>query len=249
MTERKPQSLVLIATPVPEVSRRWENALRDSFTIESCADIAETERAMEELKPSVVLFDLNLLPEYSADRLNSLLKISSAARVMLFSQHPDEQQGIDALRAGARGYAHRDLDSVLLRKAIESLRKGELWISRNAISLLLKQVAGTKDGQRTEGANSISYRFEQRRRSFPLNKKVDLDRLTSREQEIAYLIGNGSSNKEIATILKISESTVKAHLSAIYHKLGLLDRLSLALFVAEQIRAGQSETTSRDQKY
>jgi DNA-binding NarL/FixJ family response regulator len=248
MSERKPQCLILIATSVPEVSRRWKNALRDSFTIESCMELAETERTMEELKPSVVLIDLALMPEYDTERLTSLLNISPASRVMLFSQQPDEQQGVDALKAGVRGYAHRDLDAVLLRKAIESLRKGELWISRNAISLLLKQVAGMNQDPRGNATDTFTYRFD-RRRSFPLGRKVDLERLTSREQEIAYLIGNGSSNKEIASLLKISESTVKAHLSAIYHKLGLLDRLSLALFVAEQIRTGQSETSPREQKF
>jgi DNA-binding NarL/FixJ family response regulator len=239
----------LIATPASEVARRWKNSLRDSFAVEIFSELGDAERAIDEMKPSVVLFDLALAPDYANEKLDSLLKISPASRMMLFSTKPDEQEGISVLKAGARGYAHRDLDPVLLRKAVESLQKGELWISRNAISLLLKQVVDLHQEGRLENSENLTYRFH-RRRSFPVGRKVELERLTSREQEIAYLIGNGSSNKEIASLLKISESTVKAHLSAIYHKLGLLDRLSLALFVAEQVRMVQSEPNpTREQKF
>jgi DNA-binding NarL/FixJ family response regulator len=56
--------------------------------------------------------------------------------------------------------------------------------------------------------------------------------LTPREQEIAWLIGSGASNRDIAVRLKVGEGTVKAHLTAIFRKLGFADRLQLGLFLA-----------------
>ena len=80
---------------------------------------------------------------------------------------------------------------------------------------------------------------ERRHKEFPPNLDTRLDRLTPREREIAQLIGGGASNKEIAGRLNITEATVKAHLTAIFRKLGLSDRLGLALFVTEYNRVAR----------
>lgn len=237
---RKAQCLLLIAIASVEVARRWKNAIREICAVRIVTDFEQAQREINEYKPSVVLLDISLPPVDGVERFASLLKLSSASKFIVFSENPSENEAVQALRAGASGYAHRDLDPILLKKAVEVVRKGEMWISRNTIPHLVKELNVTKK-------EDLVPRLDSRRRQFSLQRPVELNRLTSREKEIAYFIGNGSRNKEIASLLKISESTVKAHLSAIYNKLGLMDRLSLALFVVQQVRSGtQNQPVSRE---
>lgn len=235
---QKAQCFLLIATPSAEVTKRWKNTVRDFCAVRAAADFEQAQREIDEYKPSIVLFDSSLPPSDGVEKFALLLRNSSASKVIVFSKKPSEKEAIRALKAGARGYAHRDLDSVLLKKAVEVVRKGELWISRNTIPHLVQEL--TESGEKQD--LDLLSRFDSRRRQFSPSE-IELSRLTAREREIAFLIGNGSSNKEIASQLKISESTVKAHLSAIYHKLGLLDRVSLALLVA---KVGQKRRTDTD---
>ena len=120
------------------------------------------------------------------------------------------------LEAGAKGYCSMEMDPVLLTKAVKMVQKGEVWVGRKVISHLLDTL--------------VSLTEQQRNRSLP---KADpsLDVLTPREKEIVQQIGGGSSNKEIAHQLHVSEKTVKAHLTSIFRKLGVSDRLHLALYV------------------
>ena len=101
-------------------------------------------------------------------------------------------------------------------QAVKMVQKGEVWVGRKVISHLLDTL--------------VSLTEQQRNRSLP---KADpsLDVLTPREKEIVQQIGGGSSNKEIAHQLHVSEKTVKAHLTSIFRKLGVSDRLHLALYV------------------
>jgi DNA-binding NarL/FixJ family response regulator len=243
MTGNQKAQCLLIATPSAEVTARWQNTVRDFDTVRNATDFQQAQREIDDCKPSIVLFDSSLPPNDSMERFAIILRNRSAFKMIVFSNNPSEKEAVRALKMGARGYAPRDLDSVLLKKAIHVVLKGELWISRNTISHLVQEVAETGQKRGTVSLTGLG----SRRRQFSAHRRVNFNRLTSREQEIALLIGNGSSNKEIASRLKISESTVKAHLSAIYHKLGLIDRLSLGLLVAEQVRnVEQAKQISRD---
>ena len=232
--KKKTECVLLITTPSEDVAKHWTDALCSNYEVQYASNFMEAERETARLKPSVVLFDVTLPPVRRFDKFISLLRTSGSSRIILLTDQPDPDQEIQALKCGARGYAHRDLDVILLRKAVEVVRKGELWVSRSATTELLKELAELNVAKKT--VTTENWRAYPPARQMQMTRRVELDRLTKREQEIAYLVGNGSNNKEIANLLKISEATVKAHLSGIYHKLGLLDRLSLALFIAEQMR-------------
>ena len=136
----------------------------------------------------------------------------------------NDREGLAALKAGARGYCNLDMDPQLLKKAVSVVVKGEIWVARNVFAPLLEELTSLT---------------ERRHKEFPPNLDTRLDRLTPREREIAQLVGGGASNKEIAGRLNITEATVKAHLTAIFRKLGLSDRLGLALFVTEYNRVSR----------
>ena len=120
------------------------------------------------------------------------------------------------IKAGAQEYCHVESDSLFLRKAIELVQKGEIWAGRSILFRLLKET-------------HLS-------RSFTPNNKYysrrEFDTLTDREREIAYFIGRGMSNKEIASQIDVAEATVKAHLTSIFDKLRVSDRLELGLLIS-----------------
>jgi DNA-binding NarL/FixJ family response regulator len=109
-----------------------------------------------------------------------------------------------------------DIDPELLKKAVQMVHKGEIWVGRKFISQLLDALVSLTEKQRAKSIPKLA---------------ESLERLTPREREIVELLGVGASNKEIANKLNVTEKTVKAHLTSIFRKLGVSDRLHLALFV------------------
>lgn len=213
--------MVLIASPKEGVRRRWRHALERITAVQEVATQAALERSLVNLTPAILLLDLALPRLGGIGGLRALQRRSRATRIVLFTGTPDEAEGVAALLAGARGYFTTGTDPALIRKAVETVQKGEIWVRRNLVPHLLEELA-TRTNRRAKAAPA------------PPNRR--LARLTPREREIAYLVGGGSSNKEIANELTVGERTVKAHLTAIFRKVGVSDRLRLALFVAEHLR-------------
>jgi DNA-binding NarL/FixJ family response regulator len=130
-----------------------------------------------------------------------------------------DAEGIAALSAGARGYCQQDLDSTLLHRVVEVVRQGQIWTSRHLVSSLLKEF------------QSLSYRLQAMVTELA---PPSFGTLTSREYEVCSLISRGARNREIARELKVAERTVKAHMTSIFRKLGVSDRVRLALLMTGQ---------------
>ena len=207
---------VLVASPAAEVRGRLRERLQDAYRTEEVSQWEALDKTVSNLDSAVVLMDLDLLRSAGAGDLSVLRRISRKARVILLSEAPSDAEGIECLKAGARGYCERRIDGPLLRKAVDRVSEGEIWAERRLIPMLVEQYA---------------LRAEE-----PLQLLASSDRrlalLTRREREIARLIGAGASNRDIASRLLVSEGTVKAHLTAIFRKLGFSDRLQLGLFLA-----------------
>jgi len=174
---------------------------------------------MANRKPSVLLLDLALPQLNGVGDVHAIQGLSPSTKIILFTRTPDDSEAIKALKAGAKGYCKKDIDPALLVKVVDVAEKGEIWVGRKVISRFLDELVSTTERQRKE---------------LPLTKTVNFDCLTPREHQIACLVGDGSNNKEIACQLKISERTVKAHLTAVFRKIGIADRLRLALLVANE---------------
>jgi len=201
--------------------------LQSFFTIQEATEWKELERAMASVRPFVLLLDLALLPPEGIGSISAIQRLSPSTKIILLSSVFEEKEAIRALKSGARGVCLKDIEPSMLKKAIEVVQKGEVWVGRKIISHLLSEVVSlTESGQKDS----------------PNLPEVCLDYLTPREFQIAKMVGNGAHNKEIARRLNISEKTVKAHLTSIFNKLEIPDRLRLGLFIANHNRNSVYQT-------
>lgn len=137
------------------------------------------------------------------------------AIVVAMAGNPRREQTFQALAAGARGYVHLLSPPTLLRQVEIVVTNQGLWVGHD----LLAQVAGTAFG--ALGGDTSLIRGDK------------LRALTTREREVALAVANGRTNKEAARELDITERTVKAHLSAVFRKLEVRDRLHLVRLLAD----------------
>lgn len=137
---------------------------------------------------------------------------SGGQPVILLSDEPDEAQILQALALGAAGCCNSRAAPAVLRQVALVVSNGGLWVGQS----LLRQLVGV-----------TSRRLGQ----LPPEGKIDDwgTLLSGRETQVARLVASGASNKEIADQLAITERTVKAHLTVIFEKLGVRDRLQLSL--------------------
>lgn len=207
---------VLIASPGVTVRDQLREQLEEAYPTLEVSQWESLDRTISSLEPAIVLLDLGILRSSGITDLAIIRRISRKARIIILSGSPNDEEGLAGLRAGARGYCSRDVAGRVLRKAVDRVQAGEIWAERRLIPLLVEHCARISEE-----------RPELRRRS---DRRLAL--LTPREREIARLIGAGASNRDIAARLAVGEGTVKAHLTAIFRKLGFSDRLQLGLFLA-----------------
>ncbi len=213
--------MILLASEDASLMDRWAVAVGGRGTlIRRVRLLAEAEGALAGRRPDVMLLDLSLsdLSLSGAAGIAGLLSFSPQTRIIALSHQPNDEEGIAALRAGARGYCNAYIDPRLLAKAVTTVQNGEAWVGRRLTDRLVALVGQNAPLQ------------------VDTDSSIDLDLLTAREQQIALQIGIGSSNKLIAQRLGITERTVKAHLGSVFAKLGVRDRLQLALLVTGRMQ-------------
>lgn len=167
-------------------------------------------------KPNVALIALDLPGLGGTEGLKTVREISPQTKVIAMSRQPDDREELDVLRTGARGYVPTN-NGHQIAKVVDKVEEGEVWAARRTIGTLLDEIfAGVAphESQVAGVDEALREKFHQ---------------LTKRERDILRLLGEGSSNKEIATALNVTVSTVKAHLTKVFRKLGQPDRLHLAL--------------------
>lgn len=158
------------------------------------------------------------------DQLTALQQSIGAAAVIVLANQPDNEQALALFSAGARGYCNAHATAANLRQVADVVQAGGLWIGE---SLMHRLLASSQAALAQIPVAALP--------SAVADASGDrLAALTKREQEVARAIANGSSNKEIARQLGITERTVKAHVGAVFQKLKARDRLHLALMVNGQ---------------
>jgi len=133
---------------------------------------------------------------------------------------PDDKQ-VSALVSGAAGYCDINESATVINQALNSISKGEIWIQKHLVQRVIGSLVKLNSRQQAQK---------------PINNiKIiqQLNKLSARELDVAKMLKTGESNKKIAQHLGISERTVKAHLTSIFKKLEVSDRLQLALFIQE----------------
>jgi DNA-binding NarL/FixJ family response regulator len=169
--------------------------------------VDEALALFERAAPDLVLLDLRLADARGIDLLPRVVARSTAARVLIVTAFPDEPVIADAIRLGAKGVVSKDATRDTLLSAIRTVGAGRLWLPPELAAKVITAL--------TQSAPSS------------LAERVHL--LTARERDIAGLVGEGLKNRQIAERLGIAEKTIKGHLTSAFLKLGVQDRLELAL--------------------
>lgn len=168
---------------------------------------------VEETQPDIVLMDL-YMPEMDGIEATACIKKEYPnVKVLVLTSFSDQAHVLPALKAGASGYILKDVEPDQLVEAIHSAYKGNIQLHPDIASSLLSQTLPQEEAE------------------VPSNIHVDV--LTARENEVLQLLAKGMSNKEIASVLVITEKTVKAHVSSILSKLQLSDRTQAALYAVK----------------
>jgi DNA-binding NarL/FixJ family response regulator len=165
--------------------------------------------------PDVLLLNVAMSGGSGMDALRRLAKDPSRVRTIVFADTAAQAQIVEALTLGARGIVPRRTPAPMLVRSIRAVAAGDYWVGHGDISALIEHV------RETEAAPHDSVRSNGHH-------------LTPREIEIITRIVDGYTNKDIASALSISEQTVKHHLTSIFGKVGVSNRLELALFAMQQ---------------
>ena len=161
-------------------------------------------------KPNLILLDIDLGGENGLDLLPELRETAPGARVLILTGLKDLEIQRRAARLGAAGLVLKEHAAEVLLKAIKKVHEGEIWLDRSMMGALLNEM--TQADRRTGPDES------------------NIASLTPREREVITLIAEGLKNKQIGERLFISETTVTHHLSSIFSKLSVSDRLELVIY-------------------
>jgi DNA-binding NarL/FixJ family response regulator len=229
MTVRsKPDGALVIATADTRVRRRWKQGLRGIFKTYQVGDRSHLEKVLLKIKPAILVVDLSLPTLNGIKGVMAIQRLSSMTNIIVLTITGDETERLLALEVGAKGYCDPDIDAVLMRKAVQTVQRGEIWAQRSTMLHLIKELSVRNQNWELASRTNTPARSSE--------NTSHLNNLTVREREIAELVSEGSSNKQIASLLDITEATVKAHLTVIFRKLGISDRVALALVVSSLFR-------------
>jgi len=170
---------------------------------------AEALDAAASTQPDVIILDIVLGDEDGLSFLPELRQVARNARVLVLTGLRSSESQRQAMRAGAMGVVLKDHAAEVLIKAIEKVHSGEVWLDRLTMGRVLQEISEEKQ-------------------SNPDREKIDT--LTERERQVVGLVGEGLKNKQIAARLFISETTVTHHLSSVFSKLEVSDRLELVVY-------------------
>lgn len=194
-------------------------------------DAAEALRLAPHLKPQVILLDNHLPGVMGVDAIRGLREVSPGSRVLMLTVSEEAQDLAAALRNGAQGYLLKTIDGDLLAQAIRRAARGEPVVSPELMGKLVAafQAQGAPEaplgaalpaqGEAPEAADAAG-----------------VSPLSPREEDVLREIARGLSNKEIARVLDIAETTVKIHVQHILRKLGLSSRVQAAVYASDRQR-------------
>ena len=184
-------------------------ALEDDIRVVGQSEtMPQTIAAIQKFSADILIFEAALSPS-PADAVSDLLRQNVKCRVVVVLQEPDQEMTLELFRRGAHGIVSREVEPEVLVDCLRKVAAGEPWLESRAIAWVL-------DAYRTQGLRPTGSR-----------PKVQL---TPKESLIVSCVTQGMKNKEIALRVGTTEQVVKNYLRKVYDKLGVADRLELALY-------------------
>jgi DNA-binding NarL/FixJ family response regulator len=171
----------------------------------------EAVRLTRAVAPDLVLLDLSM-PGGGLAAARGIAEHAPEARIVVLTVSEDDDDIMEALKAGAKGYVLKGVGAAALVEILQGVASGESYVSPSLAARILTEM---RDGEPS------------RRREDPLAT------LTPREEEILQLVGTGLSNKQVALRLDLQEKTVKHHMTRILSKLQVRNRTEAAILLRE----------------
>jgi DNA-binding NarL/FixJ family response regulator len=189
---------------------------------------------LAETRVDVVLVDVTSGEAEDLQFLPGLIEAASGARILILTDNSDSETHLHAVRLGAMGGISRAEKSNVLFKAIRAVYSGEIWLDRSLLRAAL------------QGKTVAPQEKSPRRNQSETSRRIG--DVTARERDVIALICEGRKNREIADCLLISECTVRHHLTSIFDKLGVENRLELLLFAQEHQLIKPTTFSGRDDR-
>ena len=205
---------ILLCSNNDSVRQKWFAALKDTWQVHQVATVKELFIVLKRFPIETILLHRGSI---AGSELNEICANKGGSKIFLFSDRPDDSEGVACLQLGCVGYANTYIAPLRLKAAIEAVESGLIWVGSSLMNHLIK-------GLSASGKKTVEEKADK-----PVPSQFAS--LSNREYQIAWLVAEGLQNNEIATRLEISERTVKAHLSSIYTKTQTKGRLSLALLL------------------
>lgn len=208
---------VMIADDHPIVRDGLKKLLNLEDDIEVVAVASDGREVLDQVaqfQPDIILLDLRMPNLDGITTLQTLQQRDCPSKVIILTASEDKNEFVQAMKHGARGIVLKQTASELIVKSIRKVHAGEIWLDSQTTAAVMRQFASPAS------------------ESYPVQGGRVRERspLSAREREIVALVAQGYKNKEMAEKMFISEQTVKNHLHNIFDKLGVSDRLELALY-------------------
>lgn len=214
--EDKKKIRVMIADDHPIVRDGIRKLLQLEDDIEVAAEASDGRQVLElmqEHEPDVLLLDLRMPNLDGLSVLQSLQQSGRRTKIIVLTASEDKNEFVQAMKLGCSGIVLKQTATELIVKSIRKVHAGEIWLDSHTTAAVMRQFASP--GESLSAING---------------KSRERSPLSAREREIVALVAQGYKNKEMAEKMFISEQTVKNHLHNIFDKLGVSDRLELALY-------------------
>ena len=185
----------------------------DISVVGEAGDGESTLTIVDQVNPDILLLDLRMPGIDGLSALQRLQRVNKRTRVIVLTASEDKNEFVQAMKLGCSGIVLKQTAAELIVKSIRKVHAGEIWLDSHTTAAVMRQFASPNDPVPQGSA-----------------RPRDRSPLSQREREIVALVAQGYKNKEMAEKMFISEQTVKNHLHNIFDKLGVSDRLELALY-------------------